>query len=110
MDDIAGAWMVWTRRRMIAGCGGAATLLVKGAGARQSHHPRRTLRIFRPHPAGASPDFVGRLVADQFQRGLRAAVDVENRPGSGTTIGAEKVAKAQPDGYTLLIATSTTPA
>ena len=48
------------------------------------------------------------MVADQLQTGLRAAVDVENRPGVGTTVGAEKVVKAAPDGYTLLIATSTT--
>lgn len=100
--------MVWTRRQVIAGCGGAVTLLVKGAAAAQSFYPSRTIRIIVPYPAGGSTDFVGRMVADQLQTGLHAAVDVENRPGSGTTVGAEKVAKAQPDGYTLLIATSTT--
>ncbi len=65
-----------------------------------------------PYPAGATTDFLGRMVADQLQAGppagLGAAVTVENRPGSGTVIGAEQVARAAPDGYTLLIATSTT--
>jgi tripartite-type tricarboxylate transporter receptor subunit TctC len=48
------------------------------------------------------------MVADQLKTGLGATVIVENKPGAGTTLGASQVAKAQPDGYTLLIATSTT--
>jgi tripartite-type tricarboxylate transporter receptor subunit TctC len=100
--------MVWTRRQVIAGCGGAASLLVKGVAVAGSVYPGRTIKIVVPYPAGGSTDFVGRMVADQLRTGLHAAVDIENRPGSGTTVGAEKVATAEPDGYTLLIATSTT--
>jgi tripartite-type tricarboxylate transporter receptor subunit TctC len=51
---------------------------------------------------------LGRLVADQLKSGLGATVVVENKPGAGTTLGAEQVARSDPDGYTLLMATSTT--
>ena len=61
-----------------------------------------------PYPAGGTTDFLGRLVADQLKSGLGATVVVENKPGAGTTLGAEQVAKSEPDGYTLLMATSTT--
>ena len=61
-----------------------------------------------PYPAGGTTDFLGRLVAEQLRSGLGATVIVENKPGAGTTLGAEQVAKAEPDGYTLLLATSTT--
>src|SRR5205814_10062409 len=61
-----------------------------------------------PYPAGGTTDFLGRLVADGLKIGLGATVIVENKPGAGTTLGADQVAKSEPDGYTLLMATSTT--
>src|SRR5258708_34340914 len=61
-----------------------------------------------PYPAGGTTDFVGRLVADRLKTGLGATVIVENKPGAATTLGADQVARAEPDGYTLLMATSTT--
>jgi tripartite-type tricarboxylate transporter receptor subunit TctC len=61
-----------------------------------------------PYPAGGTTDFLGRLVAEQLRIGLGATVVVENKPGAATTLGAEQVARSQPDGYTLLLATSTT--
>ena len=61
-----------------------------------------------PYPAGGTTDFLGRLIADQLKTGLGATVVVENKPGAGTTLGAEQVARSEPDGYTLLMATSTT--
>src|SRR5258708_31259448 len=61
-----------------------------------------------PYPAGGTTDFLGRLVADRLKTGLGATVIVENKPGAATTLGAEQAAKAEPDGYTLLMATSTT--
>jgi tripartite-type tricarboxylate transporter receptor subunit TctC len=61
-----------------------------------------------PYPAGGTTDLLGRLIADQFKSGFGATVIVENKPGAGTTLGAEQVAKSEPDGYTLLMATSTT--
>ncbi len=61
-----------------------------------------------PYPAGGTTDLLGRLIADQLKNGFGATVIVENKPGAGTTLGAEQVAKSEPDGYTLLMATSTT--
>jgi tripartite-type tricarboxylate transporter receptor subunit TctC len=61
-----------------------------------------------PYPAGGTTDFLGRLVAEQLRVGLGATVVVENKPGAATALGADQVARAVPDGYTLLMATSTT--
>jgi tripartite-type tricarboxylate transporter receptor subunit TctC len=99
--------MRWTRRKAIAGCGGALVVLA-GLPARADSYPGQTIRLIVPYPAGGTTDLLGRMVADQLQRGLGGAVIVENKPGAGTTIGAEQVARAAPDGYTLLLATSTT--
>ncbi len=124
--------MRWTRRQALAGCGGALAMLaaprafaqqvlaqdsLNGDSRKQDSdkaadpkaaYPAQTIKIIVPYSAGASTDFLGRMVADQLHAGLGATVKVENRPGSGTAVGAEQVAHAAPDGYTLLIATSTT--
>src|SRR3982074_2129379 len=97
--------MVLTRGGAIAG--GAVALLVTPA-ASQPAYPARTIKMIVPYPAGGTTDFLGRLVADQLKTGLGAVVVVENKPGAGTTLGAEQVARSEPDGYTLLMATSTT--
>lgn len=105
--------MSWTRRQAIAGCGiGLATLVAPRAFApsalAQAAYPSRNIRMIVPYPAGGTTDFLGRLVADQLKTGFGATVIVENKPGAGTTLGADQVAKSEPDGYTLLMATSTT--
>ena len=74
----------------------------------QTAYPSRTIKMIVPYPAGGTTDLLGRLVADQLKSGLGATVIVENKPGAGTTLGADQVAKSEPDGYTLLMATSTT--
>jgi tripartite-type tricarboxylate transporter receptor subunit TctC len=99
--------MRWTRREAMAGCSGALALLA-GLPARAETYPSQTIRMIVPYPAGGTTDLLGRMIADELQTGLGAAVIVENKPGAGTTIGAEQVARAAPDGYTLLLATSTT--
>jgi tripartite-type tricarboxylate transporter receptor subunit TctC len=102
-----GAETRWTRREAIAGCGGALSLLM-GLPALADSYPSRTIKMIVPYPPGGTTDMLGRMVADQLQTGLAATVVVENKPGAGTTIGAEQVARSEPDGYTLLMATSTT--
>src|ERR1700710_1328158 len=97
-----------TRREAIAGCGGALTWLAGSSALAQSAYPGRTIKMIVPYPAGGTTDLLGRLIADQFKSGFGATVIVENKPGAGTTLGAEQVAKSEPDGYTLLLATSTT--
>jgi tripartite-type tricarboxylate transporter receptor subunit TctC len=67
-------------------------------------YPARPVRMIIGFPAGSSSDVVGRLVAAKLSEGLGRAVVFENRPGAGGNIGAEVVAKSQPDGYTTLYA------
>jgi tripartite-type tricarboxylate transporter receptor subunit TctC len=62
----------------------------------------RTIKIVVPFPPGGGVDIVARLVADQIGRVQRASVVVENRPGAGTLIATEAVARAAPDGNTIL--------
>ena len=65
--------------------------------------PARTVRIVVPLPAGGAGDILGRLLAEQVGRAEGPSVVIENRPGAGSIIGTEAVARAAPDGNTLLI-------
>src|SRR3982075_4574092 len=96
------------RREAIAGFAGGLALLTGRAAFAQAAYPSRAIKLIVPYPEGGTTDFLGRLVADQLKTGLGATVIVENKPGAGTTLGADQVARAEPDGYTLLMATSTT--
>lgn len=100
--------MSLTRREAIAGFGGGLLLLAELPALAQAAYPSRPIRMVVPFPAGGTTDFLGRLVADQLKNGLGANVVVENIPGAASTLGAEQVARSEPDGYTLLMATSTT--
>ncbi|OVZ54263.1 hypothetical protein CDO44_26275 [Pigmentiphaga sp. NML080357] len=64
--------------------------------------PEKPVRIILPGPPGSSPDRITRLLAEQLNKKWKQPVVVENRPGGTTRIGAEIVARAAPDGYTLL--------
>jgi tripartite-type tricarboxylate transporter receptor subunit TctC len=69
-------------------------------------YPTRPITIIVPLAAGTGMDTVVRLYADELSKSLGHSVVVDNRPGAATMIGTEAVAKAAPDGYTLLVATS----
>ena len=69
-------------------------------------YPTRPIKIIVPWPAGGVADFLARIAADRLSQNLSQPVIVEDRPGAGTNIGSEVVAKASPDGYTLLLASS----
>src|SRR3981189_318026 len=71
-------------------------------------YPSRQIKIIVPFPAGAGPDQVARLLGQQLQDALGQTVVIENRSGALGSIGAQEVARAQPDGYTLLMGTNTT--
>lgn len=71
-------------------------------------YPNRPLRFIVPYPPGALTDVLARALGDRLSAALKQPVLVENRPGAGTLLGADMVARAPADGYTLLMATSTT--
>lgn len=85
----------------------AAALLASFAVHAQDF-PSRPLRMVVPYPPGALTDTLARAIADRLATALKQPVVVENRAGAGTLVGAEVVARAPADGYTLLMATSTT--
>jgi len=80
---------------------GAALLLIAGAAAAQDF-PTRTITVILPFAAGGTTDMVARSVTGKVTQSLGQSMVVENRPGAGGNIGADLVAKAKPDGHTLL--------
>ncbi len=74
----------------------------------QPAYPAKSVRVVIPYPPGGGNDIIGRIVADDLGRRLGQQMLVDNRPGGSTAIGAELVARAPADGYTLLITSHTT--
>ena len=74
----------------------------------QAQYPNRAIKMMVPFPPAGATDVVGRIVAQKLTERLGQSVVVENRPGAGGSIGSDMVAKAAPDGYTILMATSST--
>jgi tripartite-type tricarboxylate transporter receptor subunit TctC len=97
-----------TRRAAMTGCCGALAGLAVWPAVAEAAYPNRTIKMIVPYSAGGTIDLLGRLVAEQLRVGLAATVVVENKPGAGTVLGAEQVARSEADGYTLLTATSST--
>ena len=73
-----------------------------------AQYPQRAVKMIVPFPPAGATDIVGRIVAQKLTERLGQSVVVENRPGAGGTIGSDIVAKSAPDGYTILMATSST--
>jgi len=74
----------------------------------QGTFPNRPIKLVVPYPPAALTDTLARAIGERLASALGQPVIVENKPGAGTLVGAEFVAKSPPDGYTLLMATSTT--
>jgi len=91
-----------SRRTLIAtfGLGSAATLLPRSAFAA---YPDRPIHLIVPFAPGGNADIVGRIVGERISSALGQPVVVDNRGGAGGSIGAEAVARATPDGYTLFV-------
>ena len=66
-------------------------------------YPSRPIRVIVPQPPGGGFDLVARMLAEPLARGMGNPVVVENRPGGGTIVGTETVAKSEPDGHTILL-------
>jgi tripartite-type tricarboxylate transporter receptor subunit TctC len=92
----------------IRACGVASALLVAVGqlASAQSNWPDRTITAVVPFAAGAANDIVGRIVFEQVSKQVNQPIVVENRPGAGGTLGANLVAKAAPNGYTVLVHSS----
>ncbi len=73
-----------------------------------AEYPDKPIHIVVPFPPGGLTDILGRMVAERLRVALQQPFIVDNRPGAGTLVGANAVAKAAADGYTLMVATSTT--
>ena len=82
--------------------GTAASAQTAATPADPDNYPNRTIRYVVPYPPGAFNDTLARIVSQKLSEAWDVPVVVENRPGGGTLIGSEAVAKAPPDGYTLL--------
>jgi tripartite-type tricarboxylate transporter receptor subunit TctC len=82
--------------------GSAASAQTASTPADPDNYPSRTIRYVVPYPPGGFNDTLARIVSQKLAEAWGVPVVVENRPGGGTLIGTESVAKAAPDGYTLL--------
>ena len=90
-----------TRRQFVASATGAGAMLAAPAVWAQTY-PSRTIRIIVPFPAGATTDMLARLFAQRMTETMGQTAVVENVGGAGGSLGADQVAKASPDGHTLL--------
>lgn len=88
-------------RRLVAGAFAAATLVASTAAL--AAYPEKPIRMVVGFSAGGTTDVVARVVGKEIGEALGQPVVIENRPGAGSNIAAEMVARADPDGYTLLM-------
>jgi len=95
------------RRDVLRLLAGAAALAGLGRRASAAGYPSRPVRLIVPYPAGGAPDIVARLISKWLTERFGQQFIVDNRTGAGGNLGTEMVAKAAPDGYTLLHAVST---
>ena len=100
--------MAMTRFRFLSCLGAGALALGLPGLALAQGYPERPIKFVIPYAAGGATDILGRLLASGLSEKLGQPVVVENRPGAGTVLAAGQVAKAAPDGYTLLAGASTT--
>ncbi len=102
----AGRLVALLRGSMLCGalvCGA----LLPGVQAQAQDYPTRAVKIIVPFAPGGSADVFGRFVAQRLQESLGQSFVIDNRPGGGSVIGTDAVAKSAPDGYTLLLMSNT---
>ena len=91
----------FSRRRAVQAM--ALALAMSGAAAMAQGFPSKPVTLLVPFPPGGTTDVLARALADALSRSLGQPVIVESKPGAGATLGADYVAKARPDGHTLLM-------
>lgn len=90
-----------TRRRLVQAA--ALAVAMAGGNAMAQAWPSKPISLIVPFPAGGTTDVLARALGEKLSQSLGQPVIVENKPGAGATLGADFVAKAKPDGYTLLM-------
>ena len=95
------------RRRLLELATGAVVSSLLPRAGSALDYPTRPVRLVVPYPAGIAPDIVARVVAESLSQRLGQQFVVDNRPGGASNIGSSIVAHAPPDGYTLLVVTTT---
>jgi tripartite-type tricarboxylate transporter receptor subunit TctC len=99
--------IVMHRRTLLRTGAGAAAMLALSARAQPAEDwPSRPIRFIVPFAPGGATDLIGRFAAAKLSEALKQQFVVDNRPGAGATLGSDIVAKAAPDGYTLLLSNS----
>jgi len=99
--------IVYPKRVFMHGLAAAAAILAfAGPATAQADYPNRSIRVIVPFAAGGPSDIIARIVAEALYQPLGQSLVIENRPGGGANIGIGMVARAEPDGYTLLATTS----
>jgi tripartite-type tricarboxylate transporter receptor subunit TctC len=96
--------MHWPARSILIACLAIVAASAVPPDASAAEYPTRPIKVVVPYPPGGPTDILGRVVADFLGKDLKQATLVENKPGEQGAIGAEMVARADPDGYTLLVA------
>ena len=91
-------------KRIITALFVAASLAGVALAAQAQNYPSKPIRIIVPYPAGGTSDILARSIGQKLSESLGQPVVVENKPGANGNVGAEFVARAAPDGYTLLLA------
>jgi tripartite-type tricarboxylate transporter receptor subunit TctC len=99
--------MAWIRCLAVLALTVALVVGVTGDALAQSY-PSKPIKMIVPFPSGGISDVLARIIAPKLTEGLGQPVVVENRPGAGTTIAADMVAKSAPDGYTIYLTDLTT--
>ena len=94
-------------RQIVALFALAGTVIASAPAAIADDYPSRPVKIIVPFGAGGPTDVYTRAIAEELRKSLHQPFVMENRPGAGTTIGTDVVAKAPPDGYTLLMVSGT---
>src|SRR3974390_2125762 len=91
------------RRRVLRLAAGAAAIPLAARAASALDYPNRPVRIIVGYTAGSAPDIGARLIGQWLSDRLGQQLVIENRPGAGTNLSTEAVARATPDGYMLLL-------
>jgi tripartite-type tricarboxylate transporter receptor subunit TctC len=96
------------KRRNLAACIAALPFVIVPLAAKAQSYPSKPIRLIVPFLAGGATDILARALSGKLAEKLDQSIMIDNRPGAGGSIGSDAVAKSAPDGYTLLLATSST--